>query len=216
MHQDFGSVQLKKNNRKRAQQSDNFDNNIVPPQNDCEEFRPMLVIDHQYKTHSKQSFEDQSFSTGNCSPNRHQPTDYFPRKIIEYDHKSNVHPWNWFCPVVQIEYNHTNTGFSLHEHPPTEIVGKIQAKQHWSKQVVPKDDYNRLRQSTHGPIDHQERLPHGGSAQGQQQQHYQSRYENQQNLPSNSQPMGEMYYRRNLQDQNWLQKVHERKTPYEK
>lgn len=148
---------------------------------------------------------------GNTTSNQQQFVVNFPRKIIEYDHKTKTHPWNWFCPVVQIEYNHSKSGFSLHEHPPPK---KEQTEQpDWIKSE-PKDEYRQLRQSKtpwaqQTPIDRQERLPYGSQSL-HHHQYFQSRYENRQTIPPNTQTAAhEMYYRRNPQDRNWAKNARE-------
>lgn len=135
-----------------------------------------------------------------------QQGDYFPRKIIEYDHKSKVHPWNWFCPVIQIEYNHTKTGRSLHEHPPPQLIELKHSEPHRPKNES-KEEFRQLRQPRWAQ-ERQDRFSHG--TQGQQ---YHSRYENRQSMPPvNAQPT-EPYYRRNTQEPNWIRNNRERNNP---
>lgn len=192
-HQDFGSDRY---NRKRPRESDNFNNDFNFPQNDCEEFRPMQVIDYQNRTLNQSTLGDQTPLIDNRSSHNQQFVEDFPRKIIEYDHKSKIHPWSWFCPVIQIEYNHSKNGFSLHEHPPPRPA----KKDRWVKKE-PTDEFKQLRQpkwaQQQAPVDRQERPSYGPQSQ-HQQQHFQSRYENRQTIP----PANEIYYRRNPQDRN--------------
>lgn len=47
-----------------------------------------------------------------------EPDLHFPRRIIDYNHKSKIYDFKEFCPIVQLEYNHKSVPFSLHEHPP--------------------------------------------------------------------------------------------------
>lgn len=90
---------------------------------DFEEFRPIQVIDYQNKKPTPAPFVNPSSSFSNIIPsNVRKLEEVFHRKIVEYDHKSKIHPWNWFCPIIQIEYNHTKNGLSLHEHPPPKSI----------------------------------------------------------------------------------------------
>lgn len=133
------------------------------PQNDnYEDYRPVQVIDYQNRSEKISPVNDQ-----------------FPRKIIEYNHKSNIHTWNWFCPIFQIEYNHFKTGLSLHEHPLPRPISTKQEQQLTVKKE-PREQYQKLLDPkwTHsGTIERLERFSYG------------SRYEN-------SQTSNELYYRR--------------------
>lgn len=186
-----------RNNRKRSREPDNFN----MPQTDFEEFRPMQVIDYQNMTQNQPPFGGQSSFQGPNSMNMLRSEVIFPRKIIEYNHKTKVHQWNWFCPVVQIEYNHTKNGFSLHEHPPPKPIKKEPQQPHRVKQQ-PNDDNLRLRQSKWAQSERPERLPYGG--QSERPYGGQSRFENRPTPPVNNQLSNEnqSYYRRNPQERN--------------
>lgn len=112
--------------------------------------------------------------------------DEYPRKIIEYGHKSKIYKWDWHCPVIQIEYNHTKTGLSMHEHPPPRPTPKI-------IKLEPQEEWKPLRRLNWQPgsFDRPQRFSH--LPQGQ---YYQPRS----HLPPN-QP--EPYYKRNPAD--WQQ-----------
>lgn len=194
---------------------------------DCQEFRPLQVIDYQNRTKNQPSFGDRTSAMGNISSNQQKFIDNFPRKIIEYDHKTKIHSWNWFCPVIQIEYNHSKSGFSLHEHPPPKPSMKEETEQpHWI-QNEPKDEYKQLRQSKipwaqqapidrqQALIDRQERFPHGPQSQ-HHHQHFQPRYENRQTIPPNTQTAHEMYYRRSPQERNWAKNTREWSATYDR
>lgn len=204
MNEDFGFGYFKNEPR----DIENVDDNLNVSLDDCEEFRPMQVIDYQNQSQNQSTFRDESPFADNCSSK--QLDLHFPRKIIEYDHKSKFHSWNWFCPVIQIEYNHTKTGLSLHEHPPPKSVETIQSEQ-------THDDYKQLRQPKWGQID-RDRFS-GVKAQEQHPQqhqnpHYQSRYENRHNNPSSNNSPNEMYNRRNPQDKNWTRNSREWNISY--
>ncbi|XP_055309199.1 probable serine/threonine-protein kinase DDB_G0282963 [Sitodiplosis mosellana] len=195
-----------KHNCKRPRESDIFFS--LPPQNDGEEFHPIQVIDYQNQTQKQPNFGDQTSPGENSSSNKQH--DDFPRKIIEYDHKSKVHTWNWFCPVIQIEYNHhSNTGFSLHQHPPPRSTGKKEQieQHHWVKKE-PKDQYRQLRQpkwTQQGTTERLERFSYEPPQSQHQYQHFQSRYDSHIIPSSNTQTSNELYYRRNLrEDKIWV------------
>lgn len=161
---------------KRIRESDIFDSSL--PKSDDEEYRPVQVIDYQNRTQKQPTFDDK------ISP----VNDHFPRKIIEYDHKSKIHAWNWFCPIFQIEYNHSKTGFSLHEHPLPRPTSKGQMEQQPCVKKEPREQY-QLRHpkwTQPGTIERIERYSYG------------SRYENSQ--IKNTQTSNELYYRRNSRD----------------
>lgn len=156
---------------KRIRESDKFDSSS-PQNNDYEEYLPVKVIDYQNRTQKQPTFDD------GISP----VNDQFPREIIEYGHKSKIHKWNWFCPIFQIEYSHTKTGFSLHEHPLPKSISICVKKE-------PRDQYQQLREpkwAQPGAIERLERFSYG------------SRYENSQ--IKNTQTSNELYYRRNSRD----------------
>lgn len=174
----------------------------------------MIDYSNQNRQNQPRSFGEQTSAHGSSMSHQQPFLEHFPRKIIEYDHKTKIHPWNWFCPVIQMEYNHSKTGYSLHEHPPPRSMKKEHTEQpHWVKKE-PKDEYRQLRQpkwaQQQGPIDRQERYSYG------QHQHFQSRYENRQFISSSTQPTNEMYYRRNPADRNWVRNAREWNAPYEK
>lgn len=185
------------NNRKRPRDADFFNvsnNNFNMPQKDFDEFRPVKVIDYQNKTQNQQCFNSLSPFSG---ANMMRSEDIFPRKVIEYDHKTKVHPWNWFCPVLQFDYNHTKTAISLHEHPPPKPIQKQLEAPHRVKPEL-KEEHMHFRQSKWMQSERQERFQHGG----QSERHYQSKFENRATPPLNSNE-NQSYYRRNPQERNW-------------
>lgn len=201
MNQDFG-LDGSRNNRKRFRELDTFDasnNDFQSPQMDFDEFRPVQVIDYQNKTQNpvlfgeQTSFNQQSFPSGVA-----RVQEIFPRKIIEYDHKSKVHPWNWFCPVIQMEYNHTKTGLSLHKHPvPKSLIRNEPDPTNWCKQ----EDHVQLRHSNWSSNERQNRFPYAGPGE----RYHQFRFEGRQNAPMSSLPSNENppYNRRNPNERNW-------------
>lgn len=168
-------------------------------QRDFDEFRPMQVIDYQNKTPNQSSFGGQS------SLSIQRPDIIFPRKIIEYNHKTKVHQWNWFCPVVQIEYNHSKNGLSLHEHPPPKPINKEPQQTQQSHRVKhePKEENLQSRQPKWAQSERPERLPYGG--QIERPYGGQSRFENRPAPSPNNQQSNDnqSYYRRNAQEKNW-------------
>lgn len=200
------------NNRKRPRELDTFNSSNVGfnmPPKELDEFRPMQIIDYQNKTQSYQPFENQaSISSANSSLNVPKPTEVFFRKIIEYDHKTKIHPFNWFCPVVQIEYNHTANGLSLHEHPPPKPVKKEPEPSHRFKQEQ-RDEHQHVRQPKWMPNERQERY------RGPVERNYQMRFENRPNAPMNSQMPSDNqpYYGRNQREQNWSRNYHDFNAP---
>lgn len=178
------------------------------PRSDFDEFRPVQVIDYQNKTQNQSSFGGQSSLSGQNFSNMLRSEDIFPRKIIEYDHKTKLHPWNWFCPVVQIDYNHTRVGLSLHEYPPPKPIRKESVLPHRVKQE-PKGEYMQLRESKWTPGERQERGQERGQERfpygGQSERHYQSRFENRPTPPMSIQPPNDnqTHFRRNVPERNW-------------
>lgn len=188
---------------------------------DRDEFRPMHVIDYQNRSQNQLPFSNQSPFSGNQSSfsgnqssfsgnqssfpgsnpfNRLKSEEImFPRKVVEYDHKSKTHSWKWFCPIVQIEYNHGKNGFSLHEHPPPRRVEEFRNEEPHRFNQQSKDDFKQLRQPKWAQTERdrgQDRFSHG--MQGPHGQ-YQSRYDNRQNT---QQP--EPHYRRNQPEKSWI------------
>lgn len=166
---------------------------------DFDEFRPIQVIDYQNKTQTSAPFANPS-SFLNINPTNVRRIEEFPRKVIEYDHKSKTHPWNQFCPVIQIEYNHTKTGFSLHEHPPPK---SIKPEQHQIKQDHFKRDHFPLKHQNWQQNERQDRAFHAN----QGERYHQSRFENRQSYDMQS------YSRRNPQERNWSRNYQEWNTP---
>lgn len=193
-NQDMGGFS---NNRKRLRESDNFN----MPQKDFDEFRPMQVIDYQNKAPNQPPFGGQTSFPGPNTLNVLRPDIIFPRKIIEYNHKTKVHQWNWFCPVVQIEYNHTKTGLSLHEHPPPKPIKKDLPQQPYraKQEQQQRGENQQLRQQKWPQAERQERLPYVG------QNERQPRFENRPTQQLNNQQSNEnqSYYRRQPQEKNW-------------
>lgn len=164
-----------------------------------DEYFPVQVIDYQNRT-------QKLLSPSSCDQ-KSPVADHFPRKFVEYDHKSKIHTWNWFCPVIQIEYNHhSKTGFSLHEHPPPPIVKKERIEQHHWLKREPTDQYKQFRQPkrTQTGIISSERLERFAYEPLQSShQYFQSRYDNSQTTsPSNTQASNELYYRRDWNASN--------------
>lgn len=179
----------------------------------------MQVIDYQNKTQHQRpsvviSGDQPSFPSSSTSQTI-KTEDFFPRKVIEYDHKSKVYPWSSFCPIFQFDYNHTQTGLSLHEHPPPKPVEKRIEQPHFVKtephfmKTEPKDEESPFRQPKWmpGPSERQERFSY--AAQGER--YYQSRYENRPNAAMNIQSTTDnhQYYRRNPQEKNWPRNARE-------
>lgn len=193
-----------KNDRKRPRESNTFANSSTDfsmPPIDFDEFRPIQVIDYQNKTQkNRPPFGGQSSFSGPSFSNMLRSEEIFPRKIIEYEHKSKVHPWNWFCPVVQIDYNHTRVGLSLHEYPPPKPIKKEPEQPPRVKQE-PKVEKMQARESKWAPGERQERYPYGG----QSERYHQSRFEHRPTAPFSSQPPNDNqpYLRSNVQERNW-------------
>lgn len=172
----------------------NFNNMQI----DFDEFRPIQVIDYQNKKPAPAQFANPSSFPSIIPSNVRKFEEIFRRKIIEYDHKSKIHPWNWFCPVIQIEYNHTKNGMSLHEHPPPKS-----RKPELEQQCSPVPDHrmkpNEFAKRDNFPLKQQkwqqneryERVYQGD-------RYHQSRFESRQ-LPNDMQS----YSRRNPQERNW-------------
>lgn len=164
----------------------------------------MQVIDYQNRSQNRQTFDEQDMFSNRNSSNDLQQNAYFQRKIIEYDHKTKVHPWHWFVPVIQIEYNHTKTGLSLHEHPPIQTIAKSYGDQQGFKKDV-KDEIRQLRQP---------RWAHGSQGQHQyENRQNQTRYENRQNNPPANAQQTEPYHRRNAQEKSWIRNNREWNNP---
>lgn len=199
---DFG------NNFKRSKDFDTFNpppkSNFNNMQIDFDEFRPIQVIDYQNKKPASAPFANPSSFSNIIPSNVRKYEDVFRRKIIEYDHKSKIHPWNWFCPVIQIEYNHTKNGLSLHEHPPPKAQ-----KPEPEKRSNP-EPYHRMKQNEFAKRDHfplqQQNERYERGYQGER--YHQSRFESRQ-LPSD---MQQSYSRRNPQERNWPRNYQEWNT----
>lgn len=198
-NQNIGPGHFKNNRNRFDRDMDSFNgpnNDFDSAQNDLEEFRPMQIIDYQNRGQNQAPIGNQPAFGGNFPPKPIQIIDHFPRKITDYDHVSKVHPWNWYCPIIQIEYNHTKDGCSLHKNPPPKVVDKKSQMQ----------QPNRMRQANwpHGSVDRKERNPHAGPAPNQQ--NVQSRSENWPNFPP--QPTKENQ-RNNAAGKNWIRNVKE-------
>lgn len=193
---DFG------NNFNRSKEFDTFNppnNNFKNMQFDFDEFHPIQVIDYQNKKPPALApFANPSSFSNIIPPNPRKYEDVFRRKIIEYDHKSKIHPWKWFCPVIQIEYNHTKNGLSLHEHPPPKSKRpEPEQRRH------PEPDHHRMKQEfakrDNYPLRHQnwqqnERYERVYPGEGYHQSRFESR-------PSPNDMQS--YSRRNPQERNW-------------
>lgn len=173
---------------------------------DFDEFRPIQVIDYQNKTSIPLPFVNPSSFSKITPQNVRKYEEVFHRKVIEYDHKSKVHPWNWFCPVIQMEYNHTKNGLSLHEHPPPksirpEPVQRIHPElDHRMKQEFAKRDHFPLKHQKWQQNERTERVYQGD-------RYHQPRFESRQ-LPNDMQS----YSRRNPQERNWSRNYQEWNT----
>lgn len=170
----------------------------------------MQVIDYQNRPPNQRSPGDQLSFSSRCSAPPIITPDFFPRKVIEYDHKTKIYPWSWFCPIVQIEYNHTPTGFSLHEHPPPKPVEKRIEQPHFVK-LEPKMEEAPLRHPKWQPQGSSDRPERFSYAAQQGERYYQSRYENRPNAAQNVQSSNDNYpyYRRNPQEKNWARNSRE-------
>lgn len=196
-----------RNNRNRFSNADTFNNSNVEfdaSVDEIDEFRPMQIIDYQNQSQNCPPL-------GNQLPFSMQSTqDIFARKIIEYDHKSKIHPWNWFCPVQIIEYNHTKTGRSMHEHPPPKPA-KQEPESNQRFKTVTKDDQIHMRQLKWPSNERQERYRSPG------ERNFNQRFDQRQNssTPTNSQMSNENqpYYGRNTQDRNWTRNYREYNAP---
>lgn len=186
----------------RPSQLDNF-KPTVNMQIDFDEFRPIQVIDYQNKTQTSVPFVHPS-SFPNVMPpsNMRKSEEIFHRKVIEYDHKSKTHPWNWFCPVIQIEYNHTPNGFSLHEYPPPPPP-KPRPEQQPIKPEFGKRDHFPFKQPKWQQNERQDRMFHTNP----NERYHQPRFENRQSNDMQS------YSRRNPQERNWSRNYNECNNP---
>lgn len=205
---DFG------NNFKRSKDFDTFNapkssfNNM---QIDFDEFRPIQVIDYQNKKPAPASgpapFANPASFPSIIPPSVRKYEDIFRRKIIEYQHKSKIHPWNWFCPVIQIEYNHTKNGLSLHEHPPPKPI-KSQPEQRGSSGADHRMKQNELAKRDNFPLK---------QPKWQQNERYERAYQGERYHPTRfeSRPLPndmQSYSRRNPQERNWSRNYQEWNT----
>lgn len=172
---------------------------------DFDEFRPIQVIDYQNK--KTVPFANPSSFPNIIPTSVRKYEDVFHRKIIEYDHKSKIHPWKWFCPVIQIEYNHTKNGLSLHEHPPPKPV-KPEPEQRGSSELDHRMKQSEFTKRDNFPLKHQKWQQNERHERAYQSERYQqSRFESRQS-PNDMQ----LYSRRNPQDRNWSRNYQEWNT----
>lgn len=174
---------------------------------DFDEFRPIQVIDYQNRKPAPAPFVNSSPFPNIIPSNVRKYEEVFHRKIIEYDHKSKIHPWNWFCPVIQMEYNHTKNGLSLHEHPPPKSI-KPQLEQRSNPEPGHRLKQPELAKRDHFPLRHQKWQQNERQERVYQDERYhQSRFESRQ-LPNEMQS----YSRRNPQERNWSRNYQEWNT----
>lgn len=220
MNQDIDDRDFGKNSSRSREfeVSNSPSSNFNDMQIDFDEFRPIQVIDYQNKKPipvsfvNQPSFVNQSTFANIIPPNVRKQEEVFLRKIVEYDHKSKIHPWNWFCPVIQIEYNHTKNGISLHEHPPPKSIkpepeqrNNPQLEQRIKQELATRDHFP-LRHPKWQQNERQERVGDRYHP-SDRYSHHQSRYENRQ-LPNDMQS----YSRRNPQEKSWLLNYQESNT----
>lgn len=181
--------------------------NFTNSQIDFDEFRPIQVIDYKNKKQTPGApFINATKFSNIVSANKlfvHKNEEVFPRKIIEYDHKTKTHQWNWFCPVIQIEYNHSKIGRSLHEHPPPKPVKPEPVLEQRITQERGKRDHLQMKHPKWPPNERQERI----LPVNQGERHHQSRFDNRP-IPNDMQP----YSRRNPQERNWPRNYREWNT----
>lgn len=109
---------------------------------DYQDFRSRHPINYQNRFQNQSSGNISGNAIAdNSSANREQLVEYFPHKVIEYNHKSKIHPYQASCATIQIEYNHTKNGISLHEHPPPKAIEKPKPVEQTQK-----ENYGQLRQ----------------------------------------------------------------------
>lgn len=77
----------------------------------------------------------------------------FPRRIVEYKHKSKTFNFKEFCPIIQMEHDHKSKPFSLHEHPPikrpikNEIKKEVKVEPYNNQSYGPRGgEFMQLRQ----------------------------------------------------------------------
>lgn len=188
---------------KKSDETDNFNASNANMQIDFDEFRPIQVIDYQNKKQTSVPFANPSAFPNVIPSNMRNTEDNFLRKVIDYDHKSKTHPWNSFCPVIQIEYNHTKNGVSLHEHPPPKVA-KLEREKQQIRQDYVKRDHFPSKQQQWQQNERQERMFHTN----QGDRYHQSRFEHRQSneMPSYSN-------RRNPQERDWSRNYQEWNTP---
>lgn len=167
---------------------------------DFDEFRPIQIIDYQNKKQTPAPFVNPLSFSHHIPPIMRKPEEVFYRKIIEYDHKTKIHPWNWFCPVIQIEYNHTKNGLSLHEHPPPRSIKPEPKPEPQIKPEFVKRDQIPSKYPKWQQHERHEQFPYADKSE----RYHQSRFEHRQ-LP-NEMPS---YSRRNPQERNWSRNYNE-------
>lgn len=169
---------------------------------DFDEFRPIQVIDYQNKKPTPASFVNAPPFSNIMPLNVRKHEEIFRRKIIEYDHKSKIHPWQWFCPIIQLEYNHTKNAMSLHEHPPPKSKKPVPEQRssnpepdHRVKQEFGKRDQFPLKHPKWQQNERHERVYPG-------ERYHQPRFESRQ-LPNDNQSYSRNPQERNPQERNW-------------
>lgn len=207
-NQSFGAQSFR-NNRKRPRDGDQSYFNDFN-RNDNDEFRPVQVFDYQNQRQNQQrklpTFVQQPTFT-NSRLIQLQPDEYFPRKVIDYDHKTKTHSFIEFCPIIQMEYDHKRKGFSLHEHPPPKPVVKIERLRE-NQSHGPRGEFMQLRQQ-----------PKWENRQKPWQRYpapapYQPKYENERfdyrQNPSSSHAMeNQSHYGRNQPERHWQSNARE-------
>lgn len=165
------------------------------------------MIDYKNKKQTPAPFTNPSPFPNTIPSNVRKIEEIFPRKIIEYDHKTKIHSWNWFCPIIQIEYNHTKTGLSLHEHPPRKLAKPEpmpEPEQRHHQEYTRRDHDLQMKHPKWSQNERQDRVPF---ASNQGERYHQSRFDNRQ-LSNDMQP----YSRQNPQERNWSRNYREWNT----
>lgn len=70
-------------------------------------YRPATIIDYQNQSQPPPA----SIKSDHTKTAGEIDMDYFPRKIIEYNHKSKIHVLQTLCPVTVIDYKHKPEGY---------------------------------------------------------------------------------------------------------
>lgn len=70
-------------------------------------YRPTTIIDYQNRSQPPSA----SIKSDHTKSAHEIDMDYFPRNIIEYNHKSKIHVLETLCPVTVIDYKHKPEGY---------------------------------------------------------------------------------------------------------